>query len=100
MNTLDVVRAAAGGKAVVSEKQAGEIVGGISVKTLRNLRFEGKELLPTIEIGGRRYVYVADIAEFIDGRRTRSDQPAMQPSVPVADPVPRRPGRPRKAVAR
>ncbi|MBI3902082.1 MAG: hypothetical protein HY306_03940 [Nitrosomonadales bacterium] len=48
MNTFDVVRAAAGGMAVVPEKQAGEIVGGISVKTLRNLRAEGKELLPTM----------------------------------------------------
>ncbi|MFZ5524607.1 MAG: helix-turn-helix domain-containing protein [Pseudomonadota bacterium] len=101
MNTFDVVRAAAGGMVVVPEKQAGEIVGGISVKTLRNLRAEGKELLPTIEIGGRRYVCISDIAEFIDQRRPKSSIPVAS-STPTlqADPLPRRVGRPKKSELR
>ena len=97
MNTFDVVRAAAGGKAVVPEKQAGEIIGGVSVKTLRNLRAEGKELLPTIEIGGRRYVCISDIAEFIDQRRPKAIPPAASIPATLAPPLPRRVGRPKKS---
>lgn len=96
MNTLDVVRAAAGGVAVVPEKQAGKIIGGISVKTLRNLRAEGKELLPTIEIGGRRYVCISDIAEFIDQRRPKSIPSMASTQAPPASSLPRRVGRPKK----
>ena len=96
MNTFDVVRAAAEGMAVVPEKQAGEIIGGVSVKTLRNLRAEGKELLPTIEIGGRRFVCISDIAEFIDRRRPKSFSSTT--SIPALEPdlLPRRVGRPKK----
>lgn len=100
MNTFDVVRAAAGGMAVVPERQAGEIVGGISVKTLRNLRAEGKELLPTIEIGGRRYVCISDIAEFIDRRRPKSISVTSSTPTLQADPPPRRVGRPKKSELR
>ncbi len=97
MNTFEVVRAAAGGKAVVSERQAGEIIGGVSVKTLRNLRAEGKELLPTIEIGGRRYVCISDIAEFIDQRRPQV-RPSVAPLPTVLSDLPaRRVGRPKKS---
>lgn len=97
MNTFDVVRAAAGGKAVVSERQAGEIIGGVSVKTLRNLRAEGKELLPTIEIGGRRYVCISDIAEFIDQRRPQGRSSLVPISTSLSDSTPRRVGRPKKS---
>lgn len=100
MDTFDVVRAAAGGMAVVPEKQAGEIVGGISVKTLRNLRAEGKELLPTIEIGGRRYVCISDIAEFIDQRRPKSIPSGSSIPAPQSDLLPRRVGRPKKSELR
>jgi hypothetical protein len=97
MNTFDVVRAAAGGKAVVPEKQAGEIIGGISVKTLRNLRAEGKELIPTIEIGGRRYVCISDIAEFIDQRRPKVVRPIESNPSSLQNLLPRRVGRPKKS---
>ena len=100
MNTFDVVRAAAGGMAVVPEKQAGEIIGGISVKTLRNLRAEGKELLPTIEIGGRRYVCISDIAEFIDQRRPKSIPSTSSITALPVDKLPRRVGRPKKSELR
>lgn len=69
MNTFELLMAAAGGKAVVTEKKAGEIIGGVSIKRLRNLRSEGKELIPTMQIGGRRFVCITDLAEFIDRQR-------------------------------
>ena len=97
MNTFDVVRAAAGGMALVPEKQAGEIIGGVSVKTLRNLRAEGNELLPTIEIGGRRYVLISDIAEFIDQRRPQVNPPVVPIQTPQPSSLPRRVGRPKKS---
>jgi len=37
MKTFDLLMAAAGGKAVVTEKMAGEIIGRVSIKRLRNL---------------------------------------------------------------
>lgn len=38
MNTLDLLMTAAGGKAIITEREAGEILGGVSLKRLRNLR--------------------------------------------------------------
>jgi len=56
-----------------------------------------KELLPTIEIGGRRYVCIADIAEFIDRRRPQV-RPSVAPLPPaLSDSPARRVGRPKKS---
>jgi len=70
VNTFELLIAAADGKAVVTEKKAGEIIGGVSIKRLRNLRSEGKELIPTMQIGGRRFVCITDLANFVDRQRS------------------------------
>jgi hypothetical protein len=70
MKTLDLLMAASGGKAIITECEAGKLLGGVSLKRLRNLRSEGKELIPTIQIGGRRFVCINDLATFVDRQRS------------------------------
>jgi len=97
MNTFELLMAAAGGKAVVTEKKAGEIIGGVSIKRLRNLRSEGKELIPTMQIGGRRFVCITDLAEFVD--RQRAGAAPAAPRQSFSSTIKRRAvGRPRKVV--
>lgn len=100
MNTFDLLMAAAGGKAVVTEKKAGEIIGGVSIKRLRNLRSEGKELIPTMQIGGRRFVCINDLAAFVDRQRAGASKTSPQPVAISAQPVRRGVGRPKKVVNR
>lgn len=98
MNTFDLLMAASGGKAIITEREAGEILGGISLKRLRNLRSEGKELVPTIQIGGRRFVCINDLATFVDRQRSASsaNPPAIfQSKLSQTVPARRGVGRPR-----
>jgi|GEM_PF-5164221 len=95
MNTLDLLMTAAGGKAIITEREAGEILGGVSLKRLRNLRSEGNELIPTMQIGGRRFVCLTDLAEFVDRQRNRLATKATHECPSVAIPK-RLVGRPKK----
>lgn len=83
MNTLDLLMTAAGGKAIITEREAGEILGGVSLKRLRNLRSEGNELIPTMQIGGRRFVCLTDLAEFVDRQRSGTTSVPTQPKISV-----------------
>lgn len=97
MNTLDLLMTAAGGKAIITEREAGEILGGVSLKRLRNLRSEGNELIPTMQIGGRRFVCLTDLADFVDRQRSETTPVPTQPKIRVKTkgrPV----GRPKKTV--
>jgi hypothetical protein len=97
MNTLDLLMTAAGGKAIITEREAGEILGGVSLKRLRNLRSEGNELIPTMQIGGRRFVCLTDLAEFVD--RQRSEKTSVPPQPRISVKTKRRGvGRPKKIV--
>jgi hypothetical protein len=97
VNTFELLIAAADGKAVVTEKKAGEIIGGVSIKRLRNLRSEGKELIPTMQIGGRRFVCITDLAEFVDRQRAGATPTAPQQKF-SSSPKRRAVGRPKKVV--
>jgi hypothetical protein len=44
-------------------------ISGIAVQTLRNQICQGRCQLETIKLGGRRYVRVQDLADFLDGVR-------------------------------
>lgn len=83
MNTLELLMTASGGKAIITEREAGEILGGVSLKRLRNLRSEGNELIPTMQIGGRRFVCLTDLAAFVDRRRSGVAPEVHQPRVSV-----------------
>jgi hypothetical protein len=97
MNTLDLLMTAAGGKAIITEREAGEILGGVSLKRLRNLRSEGNELIPTMQVGGRRFVCLTDLAEFVD--RQRSEKTSVPPQPRISVKTKRRGvGRPKKIV--
>ena len=97
MNTLDLLMTVAGGKAIITEREAGEILGGVSLKRLRNLRSEGNELIPTMQIGGRRFVCLTDLAEFVD--RQRSGKTPLPPQPRMSVKTKRRGvGRPKKIV--
>jgi hypothetical protein len=97
MNTLDLLMTAAGGKVIITEREAGEILGGVSLKRLRNLRSEGNELIPTVQIGGRRFVCLTDLAEFVDRQRSGKTPVLPQPRISVK-PKRRGVGRPKKIV--
>ncbi|MEW6514974.1 MAG: hypothetical protein AB1443_13365 [Pseudomonadota bacterium] len=97
MNTLDLLMTAAGGKAIITEREAGEILGGVSLKRLRNLRSEGNELIPTMQIGGRRFVCLTDLADFVDRQRLGTPTVPDQPRVSVKTKR-RAVGRPKKIV--
>ena len=76
---LEQVSHACGGALLVSEARAAELVN-VSVKTLRNLRLQGKERICTCKLGGRRMVRTADLAAWL-----ASCQPATAPA-PVPSP--------------
>jgi len=97
MNTLDLLMTVAGGKAIITEREAGEILGGVSLKRLRNLRSEGNELIPTMQIGGRRFVCLTDLAEFVDRQRSGTTPVPPQPRISVKTKR-RAVGRPKKIV--
>lgn len=97
MNTLDLLMTAAGGKAIITEREAGEILGGVSLKRLRNLRSEGNELIPTMQIGGRRFVCLTDLADFVDRQRSGKTSVPPQPRISVKTKR-RGVGRPKKIV--
>lgn len=61
---LEQVSHACGGALLVSEARAAELVN-VSVKTLRNLRLQGKERICTCKLGGRRMVRTADLAAWL-----------------------------------
>lgn len=79
---LEQVSHACGGALLVSEARAAELVN-VSVKTLRNLRLQGKERICTCKLGGRRMVRTADLAAWL-----ASCQPTAAPT-----PVPLPPAR-------
>lgn len=97
MNTLDLLMTAAGGKAIITEREAGEILGGVSLKRLRNLRSEGNELIPTMQIGGRRFVCLTDLADFVDRQRSGAPTVSTQPRISIKTKR-RAVGRPKKIV--
>jgi len=76
---LEQVSHACGGALLVSEARAAELVN-VSVKTLRNLRLQGKERICTCKLGGRRMVRTADLAAWL-----ASCQPAVS-HVPAPSP--------------
>ena len=79
---LEQVSHACGGALLVSEARAAELVN-VSVKTLRNLRLQGKERICTCKLGGRRMVRTADLAAWL-----ASCQPTTAPA-PTPSPPPR-----------
>ena len=78
---LEQVSHACGGALLVSEARAAELVN-VSVKTLRNLRLQGKERICTCKLGGRRMVRTADLAAWL-----ASCQPNATPA-PAPAPLP------------
>lgn len=88
---LEQVSHACGGALLVSEARAAELVN-VSVKTLRNLRLQGKERICTCKLGGRRMVRTADLAAWL-----ASCQPT---AAPVPTPSPPARFQPQDATAR
>jgi len=45
---------------------------GFQEQTARNMIYKGKFPIPTVLSGSRRFVYIQDLAKFIDGLRDQS----------------------------
>ncbi len=94
MSTLDLLVRQFPGAAAIPLRQAGPCIG-LDWRTLANREAQGRPILPSIKVGGRRMVKLLDLAAYIDSLGA----PAATP--PSQEPqVKRGPGRPRKMPAR
>lgn len=65
---------------------------GWKSQTARNLLSAGKFPLPTTTVGSRRFVHIADLANYLESKRAGGSACATPPQAPK-----RKPGRPTKA---
>ncbi|MCC6143214.1 MAG: hypothetical protein IT368_05355 [Candidatus Hydrogenedentes bacterium] len=94
MSTLDLLVRQFPGAAAIPLRQAGPCIG-LDWRTLANREAQGRPILPSIKVGGRRMVKLLDLAAYIDSL----GQPATTPPV-QAPQAKRSPGRPRKMPVR
>jgi excisionase family DNA binding protein len=77
---------------------------GLARRTLYNWSSSGRLPFPTVKLGGRRMVRVAELQAFVDGLASTpaatAPQPDPTPGLQFAPEPPRRRGRPRMAVPR
>lgn len=94
MSTLDLLVRQFPGAAAIPLRQAGPCLG-LDWRTLANREAQGRPILPSVKVGGRRMVKLLDLAAYIDSLGA----PAATP--PAQEPQEKRgPGRPRKMPAR
>jgi hypothetical protein len=94
MSTLDLLVRQFPGAVAVPLRQAGPCIG-LDWRTLANREAQGRPILPSIKVGGRRMVKLLDLAAYIDSLGTPADPPPAQ-----APQIKRRPGRPRNMPAK
>ena len=63
--TLDILLAQHDGKILIPLAPAAA-AAGMATQTARNLLWAGRFPLPTVMVGGRRFIHVADLASYID----------------------------------
>lgn len=94
MSTLDLLVRQFPGAAAIPLRQAGPCIG-LDGRTLANREAQGRPILPSIKVGGRRMVKLLDLAAYIDSLGTPVATPPAQ-----ATQEKRGPGRPRKMPVR
>ncbi len=94
MSTLDLLVRQFPGAAAIPLRQAGPCIG-LDWRTLANREAQGRPILPSVKVGGRRMVKLLDIAAYIDSLGAPAGTPPAQGSQEK-----RGPGRPREMPAR
>lgn len=98
MSTLDLLVRQFPGAAAIPLRQAGPCIG-LDWRTLANREAQGRPILRSIKVGGRRMVKLLDLAAYIDSLGQPAEPPAASPPAPAPQ-AKRGPGRPRKLPTR
>lgn len=77
-STLQILLAQYGGQILIPFSSA-STTAGLAEQTARNLSSRGEYPMPTVMVGRRRFVHVADLANYIEGLRTPAPRRGRKP---------------------